>query len=478
MRGSKFKILLSLFIVFWLTGVGAVSAETYYVPGDYSSIQDAVNESSNGDTIIVKDGNYAENVEIKKELTLKSENGSANCVVEPDSWHGIISNANNVTIEGFTVKNADIGIDVAVGYSLNDIKNNTVDGCNQGIHLESGSERNNISNNVLRDNTQGIHLTGSVDNNIAGNVISNNNQGFWLQSNSNSNFIFNNTVHHNFLGITIRYSENNVVKQNNVYDNEDKGIYIFISLPFYQAMNTSVIDNTVRNNTYGIYLGEFANNNLVLSNTVYDNDQGIFIETDSNLIESNTVYNNRVGVNIHGSSLFASSSGNSVLSNTIYSNPDFNIRVEDGDYNLIEWNNIHYSSYGIYFTSSPNNEVYCNWIHDNNRGIYLNGDSMENKINFNNIIRNGVYNSTSGGYEWQLYNDQGVTVNATKNYWNQTTNETIDASIYDDEEGKEEVYYYPSLSSPAPCAPVPELPTMALLAVGLLGMVLLGRRNR
>jgi len=35
-----------------------------------------------GDTIIVRDGTYYENLEVDKQLTIKSENGSANCIVD------------------------------------------------------------------------------------------------------------------------------------------------------------------------------------------------------------------------------------------------------------------------------------------------------------------------------------------------------------------------------------------------------------
>jgi hypothetical protein len=35
----------------------------------------------------------------------------------------------------------------------------------------------------------------------------------------------------------------------------------------------------------------------------------------------------------------------------------------------------------------------------------------------NNIIANGVYNSSTDGYEWDFYNGQNVEVDATYNYF-------------------------------------------------------------
>ena len=48
--------------------------KTIYVPDDYETIQEAVNHAQPGDTIIVRDGTYVENVVIDKSyLTIKSE---------------------------------------------------------------------------------------------------------------------------------------------------------------------------------------------------------------------------------------------------------------------------------------------------------------------------------------------------------------------------------------------------------------------
>ena len=45
--------------------------------GNYTSIQAAIDNASSGDTIIVDDGIYYENLTITKDLILTSSNGSA-----------------------------------------------------------------------------------------------------------------------------------------------------------------------------------------------------------------------------------------------------------------------------------------------------------------------------------------------------------------------------------------------------------------
>ena len=75
------KILLTtaLAVLFFAAFTASVvNAATIYVPDDYETIQDAVDNATAGDTIIVRDGTYNENVDVKKDrLTVRSENGPA-----------------------------------------------------------------------------------------------------------------------------------------------------------------------------------------------------------------------------------------------------------------------------------------------------------------------------------------------------------------------------------------------------------------
>ena len=60
-------VLLALALVFFAS---ICTASTIYVSDedDYSTIQAAVNAASSGDTIIVRDGTYIENIEVDKRL--------------------------------------------------------------------------------------------------------------------------------------------------------------------------------------------------------------------------------------------------------------------------------------------------------------------------------------------------------------------------------------------------------------------------
>ena len=66
------------------TAIGA----TINVPADHATIQAAVTAASPGDTILVADGTYIENVTIDKNITLLSVNGRASTTIQGVSFAG------------------------------------------------------------------------------------------------------------------------------------------------------------------------------------------------------------------------------------------------------------------------------------------------------------------------------------------------------------------------------------------------------
>ena len=89
MRENKRLICVCVAFVLLCAFAGVASARTIYVPDDYEKIQWAVDNASVGDTIIVRDGTYYENVVVDKQLTIKSENGSDNCIVNGGGSWGV-----------------------------------------------------------------------------------------------------------------------------------------------------------------------------------------------------------------------------------------------------------------------------------------------------------------------------------------------------------------------------------------------------
>jgi len=141
-----------------------------------TAIQDSMDNAIAGDRICLKDGTHNENVYVDKRLSLLSENGSTNCIVNATNSNHPVFNvaANYVNISGFTVQNAT-GT-TAAGIRLEEvsycnISGNAAANNNYGIYLSNAD--NNITCNWVHGNTQrGFHLTGgSTGNNISHNNI-------------------------------------------------------------------------------------------------------------------------------------------------------------------------------------------------------------------------------------------------------------------------------------------------------------------
>ena len=101
----QFSIILVL--------VMPVSAKVIHVPADYPDIRSAVSASNHGDEIILADGIYTGNrncyIPINESITIRSENGPDNCIIDcNDSRPWPISAFKfryPVTLEGLSIIN-------------------------------------------------------------------------------------------------------------------------------------------------------------------------------------------------------------------------------------------------------------------------------------------------------------------------------------------------------------------------------------
>jgi parallel beta-helix repeat protein len=312
----------------------------------YSSIQAAVDASSNGDTILVQSGTYNENVNVNKQLTLR---GIGMPVVDANrSGSAITLAADGIRLEGFT----------ATG---------------------SGSYYGEAGINV-----------NSSSNTLSGNNASNNCDGIYLESSSNNTLISNNANSNNYTGIDLYFSSNNNMLISNNASNNAHGIYLWSS-----SNNNTLISNNASNNAHGIYLWSSSNNNTLISNNASNNGDGIYLESSSNntLISNNANSNNDDGINLW------SSSNNNTLSGNNASNNFIGIDLSGSNNTLIS-NNANSNNYGIHLESSSNNTLSGNNANSNKyTGIYLyfssNNTLISNNANSNKYTGILLYTSSN-----------------------------------------------------------------------------------
>ncbi|MFZ2471760.1 MAG: NosD domain-containing protein [Methanothrix sp.] len=125
---------------------------------DYSHIQQAIDNSSQGDVIEVQSGVYRENVYVSKNITLQGiDAGQGLPVVDAGGSGSVISIKSNGTIvEGFNITGSggcgcgNAGIKVES--SNNIVQGNTIYKNKYGIYIQSGAENNTFMSNDLLEN--------------------------------------------------------------------------------------------------------------------------------------------------------------------------------------------------------------------------------------------------------------------------------------------------------------------------------------
>jgi len=201
-----------------------VEPTTIIVPDDYTTIQEAINAASSGDTIFVRNGTYYANVVVNKALKLVGETVKSTIIDGGSTGSVITIVSNGTTIQNLTIRNS--------AYVYPD---------SNGIHVKSSS--NLIESNIIANNHNGIFIEG-FDNILKHNdIISNNGTGLQLWTGSYNNLMTANNITYNGSGVQIVESHNNTLTENNIFDNERFGIGIG------KSENNTIFHNNFINNT-------------------------------------------------------------------------------------------------------------------------------------------------------------------------------------------------------------------------------------
>jgi len=301
-------------------------SEIIRVPDDYPTIQQGIDAAVDGDTVLVADGTYTgdgnRDIDFNgKKITLKSENGAENCIIdcqssEEDPHRGFYFHNGEDSIsvvDGFTIKNGGKwtfeGGGIYCSGSSPTITNNIII---NSLHCGHGgaiicqvNSSPTIANNRISGNSAafggGISCLQSSPT-IIGNIITDNSGtggGIYLTSSSGTitNNIIANNSGSNGAGIHCSVSSSAIITNNTIVNNSADyyggGIYYFKD-------SSSTVLNTILwgNSPQEIYFsGENDPNTITIS---YSDIQG----GQSGIVTNNNGTVNWLDGNIDANPLF------------------------------------------------------------------------------------------------------------------------------------------------------------------------------
>lgn len=209
------------------------------VPGEYPSVQSAIDAACEGDTVVISAGDYPESLIIAKEnLTLKGDGGAANVVIRPLNTSILKVIVNHFILDGVTVSGdfAQMGLEViAPGTANITIQNSIIKNNFYGILLNVSSGSLAIKRNlIIGSKFYGIYdkISGSAKVKIENNTIVDNDFGYHLDSLSGTHILVNNIIVQNRrYGVAIsstgpeREHETLSVSYSDVWDNKTENYF-------------------------------------------------------------------------------------------------------------------------------------------------------------------------------------------------------------------------------------------------------------
>ncbi|MGC9308045.1 MAG: right-handed parallel beta-helix repeat-containing protein, partial [Thermoplasmatota archaeon] len=403
----------------------------------WDTIQDAINNATDGDQIVVKSGTFRENVEVNvSNITII--NGSTP-IVDGEGGIGFDVNVSGVTIDGFIIYNCSDGIfldgDMTDMVNRTTISNNIIYNCtNDGIEMD-------YCNDTLVDNSTIYNITGyeGIDMDDCYNTtISYTTIHDCVQEAIELRDCYDTVISHCTLytcdleGIDMQDCVNTNISWTEIYDITNDGVEM------EHCNYTDIFHLTVYNihdNYEGVDVESNSNNTNIFYATIYNvSDNGLEVD-DSNYttLSYNTVYDiGDDGINIDNS-------GHTTLyDNMVDGCGEKGAHLIDCDDNTIDSNIFRNNSAGIYLENATAT-IIGNRIAENpfNTGIWADHASDGLTITNNNIVGNDVgirldnhtatqihynniWNNTIAGLNntnMTGFTPLSFNVNATHNWW-------------------------------------------------------------
>jgi len=248
-------------------------------PGNYTSIQEAVDNAVDGDTVFVygESSPYNESVSVAKSITIRGEDKLTTIIDRShDKGHAFSIKANNVIITGFTIQNTGSGVYIGgIGEtaSYNTVSDNIILNTGVGISVYYGDPFkpefldhgfNTISNNIISNTTfMGISVTKGRNNTIIGNSVS---KAHGMEGQYG-------------FGIDATGAYNNI-SHNHVFDNDVFGIIMG------ESYKSSIYRNTIENNgRFGLAIGYCSATSITQNNFIENGKNAKFFQVIKYILE-------------------------------------------------------------------------------------------------------------------------------------------------------------------------------------------------
>jgi len=381
--------------------------------GNYTIIQDAIDNATDGDTVFVYSGSYYENVLINKSISLIGENKS-NTIIEGRKKRDVINIvASNVLVQNFLLNNSgqfigNAGIKIYeeidnIKIKNNIIMNNIVGICIGDTYFYDKITHVTIENNLIQNERYGVVLYVCFENTISNNTFINN--GIFISYGyTTDNTIINNTVNGRPL-IYLEKQSDKIIEPNVgqiILVNCDKitvtnqclDKVCWIGIELIRCTDCNIFKNYISNKSWSIFSLDSENNNIQ-ENVLENNSYAIYLkDSDKHAVSFNKINNSLDSIHLY------------------YSN-----------FNTVSFNTITNSRTGIHLSHSCDNIIFQNKINYTlDHGIDLSFGCSRNKF-LNNTITNcwdaGIYILGKSKIWWDLASIRNVISGneLTNNVW-------------------------------------------------------------
>ena len=302
---------LFIIVVLFLTiQAGLASSATIDVPGDFATIQEAIDASVDGDRIRIAAGTHTENgIVVDKGLTIFGA-GIGTTVIDADNPVAIVFLivADNVTIRDMTVQNSSQVVRFFLDGGIIDNtllrRINFLNNASRGIELHNNTTVTNLVVDQCNFESTGIafrisssgHLDGAV---FQTSTFTSNNMAIYVANDGatstmndvmiRGNTFTDHTQEHGLTGIAIYFEEGqNVTIRNNMFVDNRRDIQI---LKWYQAeipvSNINIRENVMMGTTDAVF-AIFNADNANSGQTRFENVR--FVRNDAMTSDASAVF--------------------------------------------------------------------------------------------------------------------------------------------------------------------------------------------